>query len=190
MISLTSHGVRILAPYAALVVMAMGSRACDTARQRAIGAAEQRAHVAESTLVVVRRDSARLVAAARTVQEALRRDLERWQAMKERVRLVERWDTLPPDTVPGPERVVTVTETRPPTVTEIIAAADTTIRRCTIALDGCEARVANAERLAQLYREERDAYRVLLPTAGQRARGAITWAGAGAVACYLFCPRR
>lgn len=132
--------------------------------QRAIGAMGERLKVADSTLAVTIAAGARLAVKYDEDTAAFSTELAEWKAIKQRVRLVAKVETLPPRTVPGPERIVVRDSTRPPTLEEILNAADATIQRCSTALGTCESRISNLQQQLTATETQRDAYRRLMPS--------------------------
>lgn len=180
------------APYLVVLLVAGGWRYSDVRRQRTIGQLNERLHIADSTLVVARQDSAELATRYATERTVWGSDSARWVALVRRARArVETLPPLPGETIPGPERIVIVRDSTPPTFDEILRQADATIRSCSTALGTCEERIGNAERRAALFEQQRDAYRRLQPSGFQKARTSIRDAAIGAALCYfVLCPKR
>jgi hypothetical protein len=130
-------------PAALLLVFAVLAKCQHDASQRALGAAIERNAILSDSLSVARQEGRKIDSAYATDTANFRAELARWQAMKQRVRVAVKVETLPPTTVPGPVRIVVRDSTRPPTLEEILNAADATIQRCSTALGTCELTVGN-----------------------------------------------
>lgn len=175
------------APYAIAAVLLVSMKVQYDRNQRNIGAMAERLHVTDSTLKVAVAAGARLAVKYDEDTAAFSTELAAWKAIKQRARIVPKWDTLPPDTVPGPERIVT----RPPTLEEILNAADATIQRCSTALGTCERRIDNLQKQLALVAVERDAYKRLQPSGFRTVTRTLTTAGVVLAVCYVIrCPAR
>lgn len=141
---------------AAVVVLLLigGWRYSDVRRQRAIGAAEQRAAAA-----TVARDSlAGELAAVRARYRVDTVRLRETRTVRDTVMVtVTRWLR---DSVWVPVEVVR----------EIVAVDSAVIAACTIALRTCEQEKSLLLEDNRLIAQERDAYKVMVPTGGQRVR--------------------
>jgi hypothetical protein len=166
-----------LAPYLVALLLLTGIKVQYDAGKRREGQMAERLRVADSSLAVAVTNGARLAVRYDADTATFRAELARWQAMKQRLRVVV--ESLPPDTVPGPERIVVRDSTRPPTLDEILAAADTVIQRCSIALGTCEERIGNLTERLRLTEIQRDAWKQSRPSVFGKARTAIGWAAVG-----------
>lgn len=175
-----------LAPYVVVAGLLFVGKCGYDANQREIGAMRERLRVTNDSLLLVKARGGQLAVQYDADTATLREELARWQALKQRIRVVPKWDTLPPDTVPGPERIVVRDSTRPPTLEEILNAADATIRSCSTALGTCEQRVTNLQAELKLTQTQRDSYKKLVPSGFQSARSTLTTAAITFGLAYLI----
>jgi hypothetical protein len=154
-------------PYLLVLATIGGWRACDVQRQRQIGAMRERLHAVDSSLVVAR-------AAGRRIDSVLRTDTVKLRRIE--TRTITLLDTLlHSDTV-----VLTQRES------VLVFVTDSLVRQCRVTVDECLALNANlVERLA-LTEQQRDAYRVLVPSPMQRTRTTIAAALIGAAVTYVL----
>ena len=162
------------APYVGIVAVLGMMRCRDIQHQRAIGAANERIHIADSTLRVVRRDSVRLDTIYRTDTLRFARTLVRRDTV---LRTVDRFLR---DTVPVPVEVVR----------SIVTADSQAIAACSIALHTCEERIGNAERRAALLERQNRDLQFLVPSAFRTNVKLGVAVGVGFALCrFLLCPK-
>lgn len=176
------------APYAIAAVLLVSMKVQYDRNQRAIGAMAERLRTADSTLAVAVAAGARLAVKYDEDTAAFSTELAAWKAMKRRI--VQKLETLPPRTVPGPERIVVRDTTRLPTLEEILNAADATIQKCSIALTTCESRIANLQQQLTATETQRDAFKRLQPSGWRTVTTTARDAAIGAALCWFLCPRR
>jgi hypothetical protein len=155
------------APYVIAIAVGGGWWLSHNAKQRQIGAMRERLRVSDSTLAVREAEGARL-------DTVFRRDTIRL------TRVIQRTTTLL-DTLLHSD---TVTLTQRESV--LVFVADSLVGACTAAVDSCTALNSNLIQRLQLTEQQRDAYRVLIPTGFQRARGSLRDALIGAAITYLL----
>lgn len=162
------------APYLGLVAVLGIARCRDVQHQRAIGAANERLHIADSTLRVVRRDSVRLDTVYRVDTMRLTRTLVRRDTV---LRTVDRYIR---ENVPVPVDVVR----------EVLKADSQAIAACTFALSTCELRVSNAERRAALLQRQTADLKSLIPNQFTANAKLVAALGVGFALCrYVLCPK-
>lgn len=192
-------------PYVGIAALLFLGKCGYDAKQREIGAMGERLHVSDSTVVVLRRDSAQLVQRiARLRSDSATLATRGAQARAEFQRQLARWQALAGlvDTVPvaldDASREVL------PRLEAIIQQANATIESCQADTASCEARAGNAElrraeeaakatnaeARAEQYRVQRDATRKLIPSGFQNATKTTGALIAGALFCFFFCPKR
>ena len=155
------------APYLIAVAVGGGWLLSHDARQRELGALRERLRTADSLLVGAEARTSRLDSVVRVDTVHLRRIETRT------VRLI---DTL--------LHSDTVTLTQRESV--LVFVADSLVTACRSAVDSCTALNGNLLDRLRLTESQRDAYRRLQPSWGQRTRRDLTVAAVSALLTYLI----
>lgn len=159
--------VRQFAPYVLVLLTATGWRACDVYRQRQIGAAAITVKVTRDSLRAAQAEGRKIDSVFRVDTVKLTRRITDTRTLLDTLRLSD-----------------TVTLTKRESV--LVFVADSLVQQCRQTIDTCSARVANLQTEISLLSQQRDAYRKLLPTGGQRIRSNITTVGIGLLAGFLI----
>lgn len=135
------------------------------------GALRERLRNADSTLAVANARAPRIDSIVRTDTVRLRRV---------ETRTVTLLDTLlHSDTV-----VLTKRES------VLVFVADSLVRQCRATVDALNDQCANLRERLRLTEIRADAYRRLQPSGFQKLQSTLVAGAAGALACFLFCPKR
>jgi len=169
---------RLLAAFSIFALMLMLKCGYDD-RRRKEGESNVLEKTRDSLLVVKKRELDSLVAAHLSDTLSLRQELVAWQRLKQRIKI--QIESLPPDTIPGPPKIVEVPDTATvPTLREVILQADATIQRCTTALGSCENITSNLRSRLTVTEQQRDLWQKRAqPSLITRTATAVKWLGVG-----------